>query len=62
MGVGIGLILGRITKQSKAGHGEISSISAEKMHRLNQLKSQLDSGLITMEEYETKKQELLKEL
>ena len=62
LGVVIGVLLGWLTNRGKTRQRKEKLVSVETTRQLSQLKSQLDSGLITKEEYETKKQEILKEL
>ena len=63
MGVVVGLLLAVLVKRKKPSSApsvrDVESLSAEQLHRLAQLKSQLESGLITDEEYKAKRQEIL---
>ena len=58
--MGVGLELGR--KVSSAAATSSSSTETEGLDRLRKLKILLDEGIITQEDYDIKKQELLKEL
>jgi hypothetical protein len=66
MGVVVGVLLAVLAKRKKPSSApavrDVESLSAEQLHRLAQLKSQLESGLITNEEYYARRQEILREL
>ena len=58
--LGWGLELGRKVTTAAAASG--SGTKTEGLDRLRKLKILLDEGIITQEDYDIKKQELLKEL
>ena len=67
LGVVGGLFLAVLEKRKKPYSAapsvrDVESLSAEQLHRLAQVKSKLESGLITDEEYKAKRQEILREL
>ena len=63
IGFAAGLLLAWMTKRRQTGGQTVEQmLSANVSRQLAQLKSQLSSGLITREEYEAKKQEILEEL
>ena len=63
LGIVVGLLLAAFLKRRKtASVYNMESLGADQLRRLAQLKSQLESGLITHEEYEAKRQEILREL
>ena len=63
MGVVVGVLLAVLAKRKKPSSApavyDLETLSAEQLHRLAQLKSQHESGLITDEEYKARRQEIL---
>ena len=67
MGLVIGVLLAVLVKRKKPSSSslparDVESLSAEQLRNLAQLKSQLESGLVTKEEYREKRQNILNEL
>lgn len=62
IGILVGLFLGILTKRRTSTPSQPAiQPDAETMRRLTQLKNQLDSGLITQEEYQQERDILLRE-
>ena len=59
VGVLLGLVIGVAENRRRAHRGE-PRMDQETRRRLAQLKSQLDSGLLTREEYQAEREKLLK--
>ena len=59
IGVLVGLVMGVAVNRSRSRGGE-PRMDQETRRRLAQLKGQLDSGLITREEYQAERETLLK--
>ena len=62
IGILVGLFLGILTKRRTPTPSQPAiQTDAETMRRLTQLKNQLDSGLITQDEYQQERDILLRE-
>ena len=59
LGFALGLLLARAAKKGKRRQPEAPPLSEDAVKQLNQLKSQLDSGLISKAEFESKRREIL---
>ena len=63
LGVFVGAFLGALVKKRRsASQIPEEKLSAEQLRNLAQLKDQLESGLVTKEEYHAKRQKILNEL
>lgn len=59
VGVLLGLVIGVVENRRRAHRGE-PRMDQQTRRRLAQLKSQLDSGLLTREEYQAEREKLLR--
>jgi len=63
VGVGAGMTLGQMMTQTMQGSGQAAQAPAEDpMAKLQQLKKMLDAGLITQDEYDQKKADILAQM
>jgi membrane protease subunit (stomatin/prohibitin family) len=63
VGVGAGMTLGQMMTQTMQGGGQAAQAAAEDpMAKLQQLKKMLDAGLITQDEYDQKKADILAQM
>ena len=61
LGVLVGVLLGIAAKKRRSGPlNDLEQLSETELRRLAQLKGQLESGLITREEYEEERAKLLR--
>ena len=62
IGFAAGLLLAKLTKRHRSAPSQSATkLDADTMRRLTQLKNQLESGLITQEEYQQERDILLRE-